>query len=128
MFVKVVASPSGTKFHHQIHHNIPPSGSVPRSTSGSFGGTPSAIDTTSKKRSVVSSSSQIKFTALAQMAEQRARTAAAVSRSSVAEVEELTTKKDEDSVKAELIPPPSNLQKSQSMQSLRAGVRRVRRK
>uniref|UniRef100_A0A914Y0B1 Uncharacterized protein n=1 Tax=Panagrolaimus superbus TaxID=310955 RepID=A0A914Y0B1_9BILA len=131
MFVKVVASssPSKTKFQHQIQHNIPPSASsyssssgVPRSASGSFGGTPTTFDTTSKKRSVVSSSSQIKFTALAQMAEQRARAAAvAASGNNVTE-----DPKSEDNAKTELLPPPVTLQKSQSMTSLRAGVRRVK--
>jgi hypothetical protein len=137
MFVKVVASPSGTKFQHQIQHNppppsFPPLSGVPRSTSGSFGGTPSSIDTHPKKRSVVSSSSQIKFTALAQMAEQRIRTnaasantAAASGSSSVVAAEELSKNEDND-VKTELLPPPTTLQKSQSMQSLRAGVRKVR--
>uniref|UniRef100_A0AC35G4W7 Uncharacterized protein n=1 Tax=Panagrolaimus sp. PS1159 TaxID=55785 RepID=A0AC35G4W7_9BILA len=128
MFVKVVAasSPSKIKFQHQIQHNIPPSttgGGVPRSTSGSFGGTPTTAEISSKKRSVVSSSSQIKFTALAQMAEQRARAnaAAAASESNVTE-----DPKSEDNAKTELLPPPVTLKKSQSMTSLRAGVRRVR--
>ena len=122
MFVKVVASQSGNKFQHHIQH-FPPS-VIPRSTSGSFGGTPSSTDTSTKKRSVVSSSSQIKFTALAQMAEQRARAAVgATSAGSIAD-----GNKVEDNATTELLPPPTTLQKSQSMQSLRAGVRKVRRK
>lgn len=124
MFVKVAASPSGTKFQHRFQKNAAEGPkAATRSTSGSFGGTASTVIAHPKKRSVVSSSSQIKFTALARMAEaQRAMTVSGESTINQSAEEHKTGTGQTDS----LIPPPTTIRKSESLQSLRRVGRKVR--
>ncbi|KAE9554654.1 hypothetical protein FO519_002141 [Halicephalobus sp. NKZ332] len=125
MFVKVVASPSGTRFQHRIQGS-PISRGPTRSTSGSFGGTPSTVIAHPKKRSVVSSSSQLKFTALAQMAEARARATATAGTSSASTVADTADDRITSAASETLIPPPTMIRKSESMQNLRRVTRKVR--
>ena len=125
MFVKVVASPSGNKFQHRIQGS-PVTRGPHRSTSGSFGGTPSTVIAHPKKRSVVSSSSQLKFTALAQMAEAKARAAAAAGTSSASTVGDTTDGRGTSGAEEALIPPPTMIRKAESMQNVRRAVRRVK--
>uniref|UniRef100_A0AC34RIQ1 Uncharacterized protein n=1 Tax=Panagrolaimus sp. JU765 TaxID=591449 RepID=A0AC34RIQ1_9BILA len=123
MFVKVAASPSATRFQHRFQQNaVEGPKTATRPSSGSFGGTASTIIAHPKKRSVVSSSSQIKFTALARMAEnQRAMTVSGNTLSQSAEDHKTGTAQTDS-----LIPPPTTIRKSESLQSLRRVGRRVR--
>uniref|UniRef100_A0A7E4V2H1 Nodulin-like domain-containing protein n=1 Tax=Panagrellus redivivus TaxID=6233 RepID=A0A7E4V2H1_PANRE len=126
MFVKVVASPSGTRFRHQkVVQNTPPL----KSARCSFGGTPSSEEVKPKKRSVVSSSSQIKFTALAQMAEKAERIPPVVVSNEDDDIVMIDTNKDKDSdsgAGTNLIVPQGSLPRSSSLTSLRRAGRRIR--